>query len=215
MRIGTWNLDGKWSPAHRQLMEDQRCDVWLLTEVPCTVELTGFQPAHLSKEHMAERRHWAAILSRRPLEKVHAPHPASAAARIDGTTYCSIVLPWRSCGPEHPWTPGNHATKMRAALDQLQAGLATAGDNLVLGGDFNQALHGPETAGSAEGRTHLTAFLHKLGLRSATAALPHQLDCLATIDHITVGARSIVRAPEQVPAAALSDHDAYTLELSP
>lgn len=34
MRIGTWNLAGRWSLAHQSFLEDAECDVWLLTEVP-------------------------------------------------------------------------------------------------------------------------------------------------------------------------------------
>ena len=33
MRIGTWNLEKKWTQDHADLMEEQKCDVWLLTEV--------------------------------------------------------------------------------------------------------------------------------------------------------------------------------------
>ena len=41
MRIGTWNLDGRWSPRHQHLLEDAECDVWLLTEVPTSFSLPG------------------------------------------------------------------------------------------------------------------------------------------------------------------------------
>ena len=33
MRIGTWNLAGRWSSGHRGFLEEMRCDVLLLTEV--------------------------------------------------------------------------------------------------------------------------------------------------------------------------------------
>ncbi len=33
MRIGTWNLDAKWSEEHQALLTNEHCDVWLLTEV--------------------------------------------------------------------------------------------------------------------------------------------------------------------------------------
>jgi hypothetical protein len=33
MRIGTWNLAGRWDARHERLMRDQACDVWLVTEV--------------------------------------------------------------------------------------------------------------------------------------------------------------------------------------
>ena len=33
VRIGTWNLAGRWSDEHRTLILTADCDVWLLTEV--------------------------------------------------------------------------------------------------------------------------------------------------------------------------------------
>jgi hypothetical protein len=34
VRIGTWNLEGRWWPDHLHLLEAAGCDLWLLTEVP-------------------------------------------------------------------------------------------------------------------------------------------------------------------------------------
>ena len=53
MRIGTWNLDGRWSLAHQAFMQEQMCDVWLLTEVPGDISLQGYTQ-HLSQEIMLE-----------------------------------------------------------------------------------------------------------------------------------------------------------------
>ena len=33
MRIGTWNLEQKWTKDHAGLIAKQKCGVWLLTEV--------------------------------------------------------------------------------------------------------------------------------------------------------------------------------------
>jgi hypothetical protein len=33
MRIGTWNLQGRWDLRHLELLSAHDCDVWLLTEV--------------------------------------------------------------------------------------------------------------------------------------------------------------------------------------
>src|SRR3954464_13738899 len=95
MKIGTWNLAGRWQSAHAQLLADQHCDLWLLTEVNERVELEGFQ-RHLSLGLMAPRRRWAGVYSRRALTPLPDPHVASAAAVVDGITYCSTILPWRS-----------------------------------------------------------------------------------------------------------------------
>ena len=38
MRIGTWNLEGKWSPDHEAVLLHLNCDVLLLTEPPVVME---------------------------------------------------------------------------------------------------------------------------------------------------------------------------------
>jgi hypothetical protein len=88
MRIGTWNLDGRWSRAHHVFMQKQACDVWLLTEVPEDVSLQGYTQ-HLSQEIMLKGKHWAGVFSLLPLclVQLEDPHPASAAAIIGDTTF--------------------------------------------------------------------------------------------------------------------------------
>lgn len=51
---------------------------------------------------MAPHRRWAAVLSRTELTPLRDPHPASAMTVVDGMTYCSSILPWRSCGDRSP-----------------------------------------------------------------------------------------------------------------
>jgi len=41
LRIGTWNLAGRWKDAHKSLLLRQDCDAWLLTEVGESLELDG------------------------------------------------------------------------------------------------------------------------------------------------------------------------------
>ena len=65
MRIGTWNLAGRWSDAHLALMVRADCDVWLLTEVNVCTDLPGYD-LHLGANEMAPKRRWAGIASRRP-----------------------------------------------------------------------------------------------------------------------------------------------------
>ncbi len=81
MRIGTWNLEGKWSLANEAFMVREECDVWLLTEVHPSASLPGCHK-HFSKLCMAPGQHYAAILSKSPIDKLPDPHPASAAAEI-------------------------------------------------------------------------------------------------------------------------------------
>lgn len=41
VRIGTWNMQGRWTPAHQEVLQDHACDVWLLTEVNQRLEVPG------------------------------------------------------------------------------------------------------------------------------------------------------------------------------
>jgi hypothetical protein len=207
MRIGTWNLAGRCTPRHRELLEEQDCDVWLLTEVSVDLELAGFR-RHTTTALMAARRHWAAVLSRLEMTALPDPHPASAAADLDGTVYCSSVLPWRSCGSGPPWVGGRQADKTAAVVADLDAALPEG--PLVWGGDWNHALVGAEYAGSLAGRRHILDFLQRRGLIAATATLPHRMAGLATIDHIAVpgGPTSAIR----FAAEGLSDHDGYVVK---
>jgi endonuclease/exonuclease/phosphatase family metal-dependent hydrolase len=137
------------------------------------------------------------------------PHPASAAADLDGTVYCSSVLPWRSCGSGPPWVGGRHADKTAAVVADLDAALPEG--PLVWGGDWNHALVSPEYGGSLAGRRHIVDFLQRRRLNAPTAALPHRIAGLAAIDHIAVpdSAASACR----FSAEGLSDHDGYVVQL--
>jgi endonuclease/exonuclease/phosphatase family metal-dependent hydrolase len=214
VRIGTWNLAGRWTPAHESLLQAVDCDVLLLTEVSEGLELPGYH-AHLSTSQMAQRRRWAGVFSRAPLTALPDPHPASAAALIDGLTFCSSILPWRSCGTGDVWVEGNHAAKTEHAVNCLLTALPTSG--LVWGGDFNHAMQGREWTGSIAGRSSITAALAKLNLQVPTARLPHQIDGLLSIDHIAVPEDSLVGEAERVSArldtGRLSDHDAYVVHV--
>lgn len=192
-------------------MASQECDVWLLTEVSDRVELPGMR-RHMGKEHMAARRHWAAILSHLPFEPSEDPHPASASVHLGDTTFVSSVLPWRSCGARHPWIGSRHEEKTQAAVRSI---LQSLRGSVVWGGDWNHALHGPEYAGSRVGRSHIENAVSQLGLQVPTERLPHRIKGLLSIDHIAVPTGAMVQAAERVAAATdegrLSDHDSYVV----
>lgn len=211
MRIGTWNLAGRWTPEHLDLLTSLDCDVLLLTEVSERL-VVGSYDMHLSEHKMAAKRRWAGVLSRGPLTPLPDPHPASAMASVGGWTFCSSVLPWRSCGTD-PWGEGRHADKTRLAVDALLKALPASG--LIWGGDWNHALRDREYSGSMAGRAEITAALKSLGLRAPTADLSHALPGLLTIDHIAVPVGARIPAATQVEAAKdgrrLSDHDAYVV----
>jgi endonuclease/exonuclease/phosphatase family metal-dependent hydrolase len=215
VRIGTWNLDGRWSTEHRTLMLDADCDVWLLTEVNERTTLPGYA-VHLSGSAMAPRSRWAAIASRLPMASSPDPHPASAQAQVGATTYVSSVLPWRSCGSRSPWVGERHAEKAAHAVDDLLLRLR-ATDRLVWGGDWNHALTGREYAGSAGGRAAIAGALEELSLVVPTAELSHRIDGLLSIDHVAVP-QDISAAATRILAEAgekrLSDHDAYVIEMA-
>lgn len=167
---------------------------------------------------MAARRRWAGVFSRAPLTPLPDPHVASAAATVNGITYCSTILPWRSSGGEPTW-PGagprgeQHSGRMKFALDHLRGQLPPT--DLVWGGDWNQALDGAEWAGSLGGRRHLQATIDALGLQVPTAHLPHRLEGHQSIDHVSVSRDRTVVGAERRTAAGLSDHDCYVVELQP
>jgi hypothetical protein len=216
MRIGTWNLAGRWQPQHEEFIAAADCDVWLLTEVNERVQLDGYT-RHLTEKLMAAKRRWAGVYSRSPLTPLPDPHVASAAAEIDGVTYCSTILPWAGSGGEPTWPgaepPRNvHSGRMRYALEVLLGGLPPS--DLVWGGDWNQSLDGRKPVGSLGGRQHLLAAIDKLGLQVPTTDLPHRLDGLLSIDHIGVAADRAVTGAEHLSAVGLSDHDCYVVDLA-
>lgn len=214
VRIGTWNLASRWSPAHRELLTGQDCELWLLTEVRDDVDLPGYY-GHLAVGEMAPGRRWAGVFSRVPFTGLPDPHAASACAVVDGVTFCSAALPWRSCGPV-PWGEGTHAERTARALDTLVRALPRG--DLVWGGDWTHSLFGAEWAGSQAGRASLERGLVQLGLQVPTRDLPHRMQGVGTIDHIAVSRAATVADARRVsgigPDGALSDHDAYVVEIA-
>ena len=218
MRLGTWNLEGKWSDAHAPLMTDAACDIWLLTEMPTRTTLPGFT-IHATRARMAPERAWAAVavrtaLSAKPWKKD--PHPASACADVGGLTFCSSVLPWRSCGGGDPWQGDDTASRTKHAVGRLVAALPAA--STVWGGDWNHAFDGTEAAGSLGGREEIRAGLTLLGAELLTASQPHRLQGLFSIDHIAVPSgrlltREARRLSMQSGGRHLSDHDAYVADV--
>jgi hypothetical protein len=212
MRIGTWNLAGRWDGRRRELIERLDVDVWLFTEVSERSDLPGFDAVWTDSE-MAPRRRWAAIFAREGLRRLPQPRPATAAASLVGVTLWSSILPWRTCGGQPPWVGHDHAERTRTALDDLAS--AAPDGPLVWGGDWNHALHGPEHAGSKAGRAALLATIDRLGLAVPTAQLGHQLPGLLSIDHIAVPTTwrcKASRVSALLDGTQLSDHDIYFVD---
>jgi hypothetical protein len=215
MRIGTWNLDGKCSAIHRQFLKNEACDIWLLTDVPNEFALEGGD-LFLSKA-MNEAKAWAAVWSEGDAAPSPSPHPAAATAVLDGVLYCSCVLPWRSA---RPWWPaedtGDVAAMTTAALARLRTGLLAALGSVVLGGDWNHALHEREYAGTNDGRELIGKLVTELCLKVPTEHLAHAKPGLLSIDHIAIPIPWDFTACRRVVAASagkrLGDHDAYIVD---
>jgi hypothetical protein len=218
MRIGNWNVDTRlMTDKHQKLLLDQECDVWLLTEVhPKWAELVSTKilhfNAHLSKGVMGRNQHWAAVLSISPMTPLDDPHPASAAAAVDGITYCSTILPWKGVkSNEAPWNGSNHSEMTESAIKSLLANLPTS--DLVWGGDWNHSLIGKEHAGSMGGRNHVLQAVERLGLNVPTTGLSHRGNYCQAIDHIAIPLSWKVESVRRISADGLSDHDAYVVDV--
>ncbi len=193
-------------------------DVWLLTEIPEDAVPDGYLP-YWSSAPLVAGRHYAAVLVRDTARVIARwdgdLHPASAAAVVGGTVFCSSVLPWRSCGREAPWEGATTADKTAAVTRRLADSLPRGAT--VWGGDWNHAFRGPERAGSVEGREHVLEACAKLDLTVVTADSPHRTEGLSSIDHVAVPESATVRTVRRVEMKGarrhLSDHDAYVVDV--
>ncbi|WP_374971247.1 hypothetical protein [Terrabacter sp. BE26] len=214
MRIGTWNLAGRWSPPHLELLTREKCDVWLLAEVHPETAIPGMQ-MHRTTAPMGERKTWAAICSNADLSPAKSePHWATVAADIGGLTVISSVLPWRSRGPE--WGGSTLAEDLRRTLDAIRA---RVNETTIWGGDWNQALEGGEHAGSLDGRSQILELLNAARLSVPTRSLGSAAPGHRSIDHIAVPMGWDVDDAYRVTAEAegqrLSDHDLYVISVTP
>jgi hypothetical protein len=226
MRIGTWNVENRLiTEEHRDLLLAQNCDVWLLTELnrkwmDSEGKIFDFH-CHLSAgiqgRLKGSNQVLAAVLCLQAFDRLLPdPHPASAAAIINGITYCSTILPWRSAKGV-PWVGSNHSERTLGAITSLLKQLPT--HNLVWGGDWNHSLIGKEHAGSMAGRKHVLQAVKKLGLNVPTTDLLHRGDYCNAFDHIAVPTNWKVTDAKRICAKSakgakdLSDHDAYVIEV--
>lgn len=213
MRIGTWNLQGRWDGRHLDLLETMDCDVLLLTEVSDRLDLPQHD-VHMGDRLMAPKRRWAAVASRLPMSPMPDPHGASAMVELGDLSVCSSILPWSSCGTRDVWVGTNTAEKTQAAVAAVETSRPS-----IWGGDWNHALSGREWTGSVAGRRSLLEAVERLGLHVPTASLPHRIEDLLSIDHIAVPESWVVTDTERhralVAETRISDHDAYVVEASP
>lgn len=212
MRIATWNLEGRWTARHASLLRSLRADVLLLTEVLDVVEVPGMT-THRTEGEMRPGRRWSAVAAAsRTLRPFPDPHGATALAEVDGLLIASSVLPWRNSGGDLPWVGHDQGSRTASAV----SGIAAAAP-VIWGGDWNHELKGRLYTGSVEGRARIVGALDDLGLVAPTETAPHRIAPAQSIDHVAVPAFWTVTAVDRVSAIvdgiALSDHDAYVVEV--
>lgn len=164
---------------------------------------------------MSRGQLYAAVASRLdtvgPLRAVAAPHAATTAAAINGTTYVSTVLPWTSARGE-PWRGSSFTERTVGCLNDLRPFLR-AQPRLVWGGDWNHTLEGSLHGQTRGGRTTLEDMLTELGLVAPTRSQPRGLHPMRSIDHVAV--RGPVVGVEHhsavVDGRRVSDHDLYVV----
>ncbi|WP_322937868.1 hypothetical protein [Nocardioides bizhenqiangii] len=212
MRIGTWNLDARWTSRHRDFLERLECDVLLLTEVPPEVDLRGMV-GHHSSHKMAPGQSWAAVYAP-DLWRLPDPHPAAALAEVEGLRVCSSVLPWQGSRPYYPWGGDDSHGRISYAVDSI-----IEVEPLIWGGDWNASFAPRGYTGARGSREVLRKAADRLQLRIATEHLDIQAGNDKSIDHVAVPAHWTVCAAGQHRAedqhGLLSDHDAYVVQVSP
>lgn len=207
MRIATWNLEGKWSREHAELLASLDGDVLLLTEVRRDVEIRGYDLTWTSSD-MQARRAWAAIASRIGLKPLSDPHPASAMAAVGGLPFCSSVLPWGGAGRYSAFVGASVTAMTTDAVACVERARP-----IVWGGDWNHSLSGREYVGSLAGRAAIIGALDVLELQVPTVDLPARHDGQLSIDHVAIPRSLTATAEATRVARRLSDHDAYAIEI--
>ena len=102
MRIGTWNLAGRWSDARAEFLTSLECDILLLTEVHHETRVPGMR-GRTTYGLMAPDRFWAGVFSSGaqiglPRSRIP-PRPWRSSTGSPAAARC---CPWRSCGTGSP-----------------------------------------------------------------------------------------------------------------
>lgn len=214
MRIGTWNLEGRWSADHADALAEADCDIWLLTEAPSRTTLDGFEQ-HLSAALTPGSLHWSGLLSRLSLERLPDPHPTAVAARVDGVMVCASVLPWPFADPDLPWEGESQLEQVGTTVAAVQDVLK--GEVAVWGGGWNQPLHGNIVGFSRTVQTAILTAVDALGLQVPTASLTARHGRgQSSIDHVAVPASWVLAEAGKLDLPdGFCDHDAYWVDAAP
>lgn len=213
MRVGTWNLEGRWSAGHATFMQRCSCDIWLLSIVRDDFALQAGETAR--SEPRGDDVSWSAVWSAAGLEAIEPTHPAVTCARVDELLACSSVLPWRNAAPFSDDDGDSVASITRAAIAGVRDALA-GGHDVIWGGGWNHGLHERENVGTLMGRREILALIGALGLQTPTARLPNSIAGMFSTDHIAVPERWEVenasRVIAQIGGRRLTDSDVYVVE---
>ena len=240
MIIGTWNLEVKPSRhsshgiAVAQEIQLHAVDVWFFTEIHADWEVDGhsifFSPAG---EVATNTRRSAAISSSWQMEPILGPNTLVeewiCMARLNNPNNnetilaVSTVLPWRGITPY--WRQAltkqtTFADAFRHVLQYIVQRINTErrpGENVIWGGDFNQALSGRDYVGTNQGRRDFQKALQNLELWAPTADMPALIPAHPAIDHIAIpSAWSIKDEPLILRPTRnqknLSDHALYVID---
>jgi hypothetical protein len=220
MRIAAWNLEGRWTRSHREILDDLGADVWILTEVPASLDLIRGRLT-TTRSLMSPGRHWSGVATVGRVAQVPAPadpHPASAVVDLGEVVVCASVLPWplwrQGSTLTAPWA-GTQSERMTSTVRSIAASLAGR-PAVVWGGDWNTPLTGSLAGFDRAAQAAVLDAVDELGLQVATAGLPRSLPGCASIDHVAVPRDWTVSVARAVPVdRRLSDHWAYLVEARP
>jgi hypothetical protein len=204
LRIGTWNVQyGKGTEKNRRrrdLLVQRDADVWILTETNDQLDLSdAFLPVHSADRYSsAAGGRWVSIWTRLPVLDLHPTEDRwrTVAATVDGGPCGALiiygtVLPWQhdigpdSLAPAPGWSEFYRVTPSQGAE---WSGLRASNKNatLIVAGDLNHNLGGPQYYGTTRGRTALREALQSADLTCLTESERFQPGQLAypPIDHV-------------------------------
>lgn len=228
MTLGTWNLDAQ-QPLGRRADQSswlgRHADIWMLSEVHALALPDVVHRALSEPVEGMDRLYWTGITSKWPLEPIGTEHPTLALARVhapaEEVLVAASLLPWRSAGQLWPSAGDTYRERFSTTLQQHQSAIGentSAGDLVVWGGDFNQALAGDETVGTLDGRIELAGAFASLGLRAVTERNPALGSRGFSIDHIAISTASQCRLSScevfGSDGAGLSDHPLYLAQFN-
>jgi endonuclease/exonuclease/phosphatase family metal-dependent hydrolase len=214
VRLTTWNLKDCPSiqSGRGQLIEEMlaafNADITLLTEVNAEWAADG-QDVSMSPHRRGYegRLRLAGVHSRLPLEQLDMPagHPVEEEAlclvraktsesETESILIACSVLPWR--GAAKWWSGLRDVSKEDGVARQFSAVLEhhlgrikaarLPKEPVVWGGDFNQELSGPFSAGTIKGRLELLRAFDELLLEPLTMTSRHLVPELRSVDHLAV-----------------------------